>query len=149
MLAHLASSLIKLQRHRLKKQYDGYITYSSPTLGRVITVFMGSLFVGHCKDQDLIDHFYAFMKDFELDTDYCLALGMDGPNVNKSFERKLRKDLQSNHKVTMLDLGTWPLHIVNNSYGVGIKVLRQSGVNIETLFNDVYFFKLSSARRED
>ena len=135
---------------QVKKKYDGYITYCSPTVGRVITVFMGSLFVGHCKDQDLLDHFYAFMKDFELDTDYCLALGMDGPNVNKSFERKLRKDLKSNFNVSMLDLGTCPLHIVNNSYGAGIEVLRQSGVNIETFFNDVYFFfKLSSARRED
>ena len=80
-------------------------------------MFMGSLFVGQCKDDDLVDHFYAFTKDFSMETDYCLALGMDGLNVNKSFERKLWKDLKSNHEVSLLDLGTCPLHIVNNSYG--------------------------------
>ena len=30
-------------------------------------------------------------------TYYCLALGMDGPNVNESFERKLKKDLKLYH----------------------------------------------------
>ena len=112
---------------------------------------MGSLFVGHCKDQDLIDHFYSFMKDCNLDTDYCLGLGMDGPNVNTSFERKLRKDLQANHGANLLDLWTCPLHITNNSFGEGgMNVLHKSDINVETFFNDIYFFfKLSSARRED
>lgn len=134
-----------------KKQYDGYITYYSSVFGKVITIYLGSLFVGHCKDQDLVDHFYTFMTEFDLDTDYLLALGMDGPNVNKSFERKLRKDLKASHNVSFLDLGTCPLHITNNSFGEGMKIVRQHpDLNIETFFNDIYFFfKLSSARRED
>ena len=65
------------------------------------------------------------MTEFDLDTDYLLALGMDGPNVNKSFERKLRKDLKASHDVSFLDLGTRPLHITNNSFGRGIKIVRK------------------------
>ena len=49
------------------------------------TIYCGSLFVGHCTADDLLDHFDHFMKDFGLDVEYLLNIGMDGPNVNKKI----------------------------------------------------------------
>ena len=42
---------------QVKKQYDGYVTYFSGVLQKVITEYVGSLFVGHYKDVDLLDQF--------------------------------------------------------------------------------------------
>ena len=35
-----------------------------------------------------------FMENFKVNTDFLVSIGMDGPNVNKSFERKLVKKLE-------------------------------------------------------
>ena len=44
--------------------------------------FCGSLFVGHCKSEQLVEHYEEFAKDMGWDSSYLLHLGMDGPNVN-------------------------------------------------------------------
>ena len=69
---------------QVKKQYDGYITYFSKNLQKVITAYVGSLFVG----------LFEFMKTLNLDTDFLLSIGMDGPSVNKSFKKKLINELE-------------------------------------------------------
>ena len=45
--------------------------------------------VGHCKDVDLLDHFFKFMENLKVNTDFLVGISMDWPNVNKSFKRKL------------------------------------------------------------
>ena len=88
---------------QVKKQYDGYITYYSNSKKEITTSYCGSLFLGHCSAADLINHFFHFIEDLELDVNNLLNIGMDGPSVN-------------------LDQFAIDLH---------------------------FFFKLSSARRED
>ena len=61
----------------------------------MVTAYAGSLFVGHCTSVDLLDHFLAFIKDLNLDTNLLMGIGMDGPNVNKKFERDLMKKRDS------------------------------------------------------
>ena len=132
-----------------KKQYDAYITYFSKSMQEVLTTYAGSLFVGHCTDADLLEHFREFMRELNLDTSYLLSIGMDGPNVNLSFERKLQEELQVSKGNSFLSIGSCVLHTVNNSFGEGMMIIK-SIIDIEQFLCDVhFFFKLSSARRED
>ena len=135
---------------KVQKQYDGYITYISPIENnRVVTRYVGSLFVGHCTAADLRVHFYEFMKELELDTDLLLGIGLDGPNVNLRFQRELAKELEKDKGNSFLPIGTCALHIVNNAFGEGMKVIK-SLLDIEQFLVDLHsFFKLSSARRQD
>lgn len=50
-----------------------------------------------------------------------LQLMMDGPNVNKSFEEKLRKALEDQYGTTLIDIGTCSLHHMHNAFKNGLK----------------------------
>ena len=135
---------------QVKKQYDGYVTFFSKTANKVTTIYAGSLFVGHCMAADLVNHFNKFMKELNLNTNYCLGISMDGPHANKSFYRKISNEIMSQVPTSTKLLLNCLLHIVNNSFGKGMAVARQCDVDIEWVFNDIYFFfTLSAARRED
>ena len=75
-----------------------------------------------------------------------LHLIMDGPNVNKKFQRLL---LESSYleNTTFLDVGTCPLHIVHMAFRKGVSVLW---FNVDQFALDIdFFFKLSAGRRAD
>ena len=134
---------------QIMKQYNGYVTYYSKQERKVVTRYTGSLFVGHCKDVDLLDHFFKFMENLKVNTDFLFSIGMDGPNVNKSFERKLVNKLAKDKGNSFLSLGSCALHTVNNDFEEGLKQLKET-LDVEQLLIDVYFFfKYSSTRRED
>ena len=82
----------KTTTSQIKKQYDGNVNFYSKQERRVVTQYAGSLFVDHCKNIYLLDHFFKFMENFKVNTDFLVSIGKDGPNVNKSFERKLVKN---------------------------------------------------------
>ena len=42
---------------QVKKQYDAYINYFSPMDKKIINTYAGSLFLGYCKADDLLDHY--------------------------------------------------------------------------------------------
>ena len=89
------------------------------------------------------------MRDLGLDLNLLLALGIDGPNVNKSFRSKLAKELQKRGAAHFLEVVTCSLHIANNTFLEGIKCLKDS-VNVDQFAIDLHFFvKLSATRRED
>ena len=134
---------------QIKKQYDGYIRYMSSSTNMMTTAYVGSLFVGHCNAKDLLDHFFEFIKDLNLDTDLLLGIGMDGPYVNKSFEASLIAKLEEEKGNSLIPIGSCPLHVVNNGFGAGMKRIKEV-MDIEQFLIDVhFFFKLSAARRED
>ena len=83
---------------QIKKQYNGYATYHSKHFDRIITTYLGTLFVGKCTADDLLHDLYTVMEKLNLDVEYIISLGMDGPNVNKGFERKLNSDLEKKGK---------------------------------------------------
>ena len=83
----------------------------------------------------------------ELDSACLLHIRMDEPNVNKAFEMKLSMDLQKKSDDIFIELGTCNLHKVHTAFRKGIKKLS---FDLDELFIDIhFFFKLSSARRED
>lgn len=72
---------------------------------------------------------------------------MDGPWVNKKFEKDLEHEMKSSHDKTVLDVGTCSLHPVHNAFGEGLKSIS---FPYDQFAHDIYFFfKLSAARRED
>ena len=135
---------------QVKKQYDGYVSYYSKKEKKVLTRYAGSLFVGKCNNVDLLDHFYTFMKSLKLNTNFLVGLGMDGPSVNKLFETELVKKLEKEKGNSFLSqIGFCVLHTVNNSFGEGLKQLKET-INIEQLLIDLFFFfKYSAKRREE
>ena len=130
----------------MKKQYDGYASCFSDKLRRIVTY---SLFIGHFTADDLVDHFFEFVKDLGLDVNLLLALVIDDPNVNKSFKSKLAGELQSRGATHFLDVGTCSIHVANNAFLEGIKSLKDN-VDVDQFAIELnFFFKLSAARGED
>ena len=124
-------------------------SFFSKKLRKIVTLYCGSLFVGHCAADDLVDHFLEFVRDLGLDLNLLQALGIDGPNVNKSLKSKLAEELQKGSATHFLDVDTSSIHIANNAFLEGIKCLKDS-VNVDQFAVDLhFFFKLSAARRED
>lgn len=129
---------------QVKKQYDGYVTYYSLSKKEIRTSYCGTLFVGRCTAEDLITHFYEFMKKVGLDPTFMLSLGMDGPNVNILFQKKLLNDL------SIINIGTCPLHVVSIGFGKAVLSIKGSIVDLDEMAIDFYFFfKRSAARREE
>ena len=80
---------------KVKKRYDAYLQYWSKRNGNVISAYCGSLFVGRCTSDDLVEHYNSFQKDINFNSSYLLHIGMDGPNVNLALERKLANELRN------------------------------------------------------
>ena len=132
---------------QVKKQYDGYVQYWSKEQNLVVSMYCGSLFVGHCFSKDLLDHFSKFGEEMQWEPDLLLQLGMDGPNVNLKFEKDLLDKIVEEYGVSFLTTGTCSLHKTHNGFRQGI---LEFGFDIETFVNDTNFFlKLSAARRQD
>ena len=81
--------LDELTSSQIKKQYDRYLQYWSTKFDEVINCYCGSLFIGHCMHEQLIEHYYEFTKNLKLDSSFLLHLGMDRPSVNNAFQQKL------------------------------------------------------------
>ena len=157
---------------QVKKQYDAYIVYFSKRSNRITHSYCGSLFIGHCNADDLVDHYFEFVKQLQLDSNFLLHLGMDGPNVNLSFEKKLAAKLQEIN-TSFLKIGSCSLHPVHGAFEKGVKAfyvgvvpltekekaamaadkektIKPKTFDMDDFFQDIhFFFKLSSARRED
>ena len=116
---------------------------------KIVTEYFGSLSVGHCTSNDLVNHFFEFMEKLKLNLSLLLPLGIDGPSVNRSSEKKLKAHLEENYTTQILDIGTCSLHIVNNAFLEGLKELKNE-INLDEFAIDLHFFmKYSAARRED
>ena len=108
--------------------------------------YCGLLFVGHCTSDALVEHFLTFINELSLDTRYLLHIGMDGPNVNLAFSRKL-DEMLSKKDISFLNIGTCSLHPVHTAF---INGLSEMDFNFDYFFHDLsFFFHQSSSRRED
>ena len=89
------------------------------------------------------------MEKLKLNLSLLLPLGIDGPSVNRSSEKKLKAHLEENYTTQILDIGTCSLHIVNNAFLESLKELKNE-INLDEFAIDLHFFmKYSAARRED
>ena len=105
-----------------KKQYDAYATYYSPSLKEIETVYLHTLFFGQYTANDLVSHYNSMAETVNLNTTYCLSLSMDGPNLNKCFQKNLNNEYKKKDKI-LIDVGTCPLHTGSNGFLEGLKSL--------------------------
>lgn len=135
---------------QIKKQYDAYACYHSSHFGQIVTVYLGTLFVGRCTADDLLNHFYELLEKIGLRPECIISLGMDGPNVNLAFKRKLESELMKKG-VSLIDVGSCPLHTCSNAFLEGLKVLTlESSIDFDQFVLDLFgFFKLSAKRIKD
>ena len=82
---------------QIKKQYDGYIQHRSAKHGKVLSAYVGSLFIGHCDHNQLVEHFNVFGSKLNWDSLYLIYIGTDGSNINKEFEDKLLNCLKEDN----------------------------------------------------
>ena len=87
---------------------------------------------------NLVEHYEHFAKELDLESNYLLHIGMDGPNVNLSFEKKLLTKLEEDMGATFLKLGKCSLHPVHTAFRKGItKIL----FDYDKFFYELRFFK--------
>ena len=80
---------------QVKEQYDAYLQFWSNKYDEIVNCYCGSLFVGHCTAENLVEHFHEFEKFLNLDPSYLIHLvDMNGLSVNKSFEEELVTELR-------------------------------------------------------
>ena len=116
----------------------------------VVTSYCGSLFIDHCPSETLIEHFFEFWvyKKNNLDINYLLHIGMNGPNVNLKFQKLLMNaDILTNINKLFWAIGICPLYVVHNSFRKGVAALN---FDVGQHALDIHFsFKLSAGRRAD
>ena len=89
------------------------------------------------------------MRDLGLDFNLLQALGINGPNGNKSFKSKLTEELQKRCATYFFDIGTCSYSHSKQYFLEGTKCLKDN-VNVDQFAIDLhFFFKLSAVRRED
>lgn len=124
---------------------DLHVRFWSNKDDRVESRYLTSLFIGHGKTVDLLEHYEKATQD--LDQSKIWHIGMDGPNVNLAFERELQSMRTEQHFPSLLELGTCGLHTVHRSFQTGAK---ETEWNLDRyLLKEYKLFKDSPARRED
>ena len=89
--------------------------------------FCSSLFVGHCRSDQLVEHYDKFARDMGWDSSYLLHLGMDGPNVKLKFQKDLKTHFKESYNREFLHINTCTLHKVHTLFKK-----RVPGVILET-----------------
>ena len=90
---HAPLNPMKVQIPKRESSMKDTSSFFSKKLRKIVT-YCSSLFVGHCTSDELVDHFFEFVRDLGLNINLLLALEINGPNVNKSFKSKLAEELQ-------------------------------------------------------
>lgn len=117
--------------------------------GEISTVFVKSLMFGHARGDTVSNAILETLSetDYELPIQQLIALGSDGPNVNKTIWKNI-----DDHKKALGFAGLTPfvpctLHVVHNSFRKG---LNAYGEDAEQLSVDLFqWFKSHISQRED
>lgn len=74
-----------------KKQCDVLVRFWNEQKGEIITMFLKSLMFGHAKGETVSNALIETLceKDYELPLQQLVALGCDGPNVNKTIWKNI------------------------------------------------------------
>ena len=108
--------------------------------------FGGSLFVGHCRSDQLVEHYGKFATDIEWGSSYVLLLGMDESTVNVKFQQDLKTHFKEFYNKEFLDIDTYTLHKVRTVFKKGV---QQLPINIDNFTVNLHGLQSTSARLED
>ena len=103
----------------------------------------GSLFVGHCRSDLLVEHFNKLATDMRWDSSYLLYLGMDGPNSMK-FQNDLKTRFKESYDKGFLNIDMCTPFKFGTLFKNGVFQLPININNVTVNLHD--FFKLYSAK---
>ena len=98
----------------MKKQFDRYAQYWCSDKKELEHVTVALYFLVTNSDQ-MLEHFLSFQKCLDWSNKLLLHSAMDGPNIKKSFEKKLNKNFQENN-VKFLNIESFSLRKVHNAF---------------------------------
>ena len=74
-------------------------------------------------------------------------LSMDGANVNWTFHEMLQQEMKVDHDMTLLNIGSWGLHVIHGAFKDGCVACEWNLIHI---FSSMYIvFNETPARWED
>lgn len=86
------------------------------------------------------------MDSSSLSTSWLINIGMDGPTLNQSFLKQFKIDFKESEH-SLIDIGSCPLHVTNNSFKFLLNILKPS-IDLDSVATDLhFFFKRSAAQR--
>ena len=132
--AHTVCFDESLNNQLQNKQFDVHVCYWSDLKNLVESRYLTSLFIGHGRTQDLLNHYEEATKN--LDESMTWHASMDGPNMNLAFEKEVKQSQRENSLAALLSLGTCGLHIVHWAFQAGAK---QTNWNLDRYFIAFYF----------
>lgn len=75
--------------------------------------------VGKARERDITPKILEALDESFLSKKYWVAIGSDGPNVNKAINRELNKDVQASRGFGLLQIGTCSIHTLHNGFKKG------------------------------
>lgn len=134
-----------LNKKAQAKQMDFQIRYWS--CDKVVTRYLGSVFMGHGTAIDMVEHFNKGIEDLQPHAKDMIQISMDGPNVNWKFFELMKNQILKDYDVTLINIGSCGLHVMHNAFKTGAQA---TDWGISSLLSSLYYlFKDSPARRED
>ena len=135
---------------QVKKQMDLLIRYWSPEHDEVWCRYYKSSFFAHADGKSVATAIIVeSMNEDKVPMESLIALGSDGPNVNKTIFREVSRQIKDTlpNWSGLLDIDTCNLHTMHNAFSKGISEYGQEAEDLAiALFG---LFKISSGRRED
>ena len=96
---------------------DLYVRYWDDLDKLVKVRYYGSSFHGHCKANDLLEHFNELTMKLKLEDLYQISV--DGPNVNKKFYEDFSRKFGDENYQKLIHIGSYSLHIVDGAFRAG------------------------------
>lgn len=120
-----------------KQQYDCYVRYNSKIHKRIVTKYISSEFLGHCRADDLFNIFFKKLADFKLSIDNLLHIQCDWPNVNKSFFNRVVSKIKKDNNKELALTQSCILHPVHMYFN---KALLNNTFDYDEFLYDIYSF---------
>jgi hypothetical protein len=95
------------------------------------------LYLGHCTSEDLRVHLFEIFSTLKMDVAHLLQISMDGPNVNLSFRKKIRKTSWTITTIKIINIGTCSLRKMHTAF---MKGLEKVDFNYDEFAQDCHFF---------
>ena len=89
---------------------------------RVTSRYLCSVFMGHGRASDILEHFLQSTQDVGLQN--LLQVLMDGPGVNWAFYEKLQQKVKNECSCQILNIRSCGLHIVHGAFKHGCNATK-------------------------
>ncbi|KAJ8684031.1 hypothetical protein QAD02_019823 [Eretmocerus hayati] len=122
-------------KHR--KELQVRISFWSSSRKMIVNRHLVTYFIKRGNSDTILFYLIKAIDSHGLPMKNVIALGSDGPNVNKAVARKFNEHLKTLKLKSLIDIGTCFLHIVNNAF---VKGLNSLPLDVNGFLNKLFFF---------